>query len=366
MKKYFLLLNIGIIVFGLVACDSEDNSDQDSFDRQVMLENIGTNIIFPSYETFTQKAEVLNVAAVTFSTEISSENLSTLQSAWKEAAIAWKSVEMVNFGPIDEKALETSIDNWPTNTNNIESAVDTEETIDEAYVINLGSSTKGLPAIEYLIFNGEQDDNATLDLFQNDAQRVSFLVALTNNLVSIATEISSDWESGDGNYVATFISLDGKDIGSSTNTLANALIILTEEIKNEKVGVPLGKKSLGEVLPNNLEAWRSRYSLELIEENLDAIDDIFNGGNSTGFDDYLDQVEAKHDDELLSLTINNQIDAIRTAHAAVSLSMYETLNSNPEDLETLYNELQKLVVLVKTDMMSQLGLLVTFSDNDGD
>jgi predicted lipoprotein len=42
------------------------------------------------------------------------------------------------------------------------------------------------------------------------------------------------------------------------------------------------------------------------------------------------------------------------------------VDSAPEQLEALYLEMKKLVVLIKVDMPSRLGVLITYNDNDGD
>jgi hypothetical protein len=42
------------------------------------------------------------------------------------------------------------------------------------------------------------------------------------------------------------------------------------------------------------------------------------------------------------------------------------LTNNPQAIEDVYNELKKLVVLTKIDMTTQLGIVITYLDNDGD
>ena len=42
------------------------------------------------------------------------------------------------------------------------------------------------------------------------------------------------------------------------------------------------------------------------------------------------------------------------------------VQGNTAPIEAAYNEIQKLVVLLKTDMPSAMGILITYVDNDGD
>ena len=40
--------------------------------------------------------------------------------------------------------------------------------------------------------------------------------------------------------------------------------------------------------------------------------------------------------------------------------------TNKDDVTTCYSKLQELVPLMKVDMTSALGVLITYQDNDGD
>ncbi|MDN5205336.1 imelysin family protein [Fulvivirgaceae bacterium BMA10] len=371
--KYFgmvikTLLGIGIFAsLAMVGSCSKDDEQIDRFDRKSLLRNIAQNQILTSYDIFGQEAMALSNTAIAFSKDISEANLNTLQDQWLKAAVAWKKAEIFNLGPVDQLLLKTSIDNWPTNTFTIEEAITNGSSINSEYIETLGSTSKGIPAIEYLLFDENNDKQNIINGFTDSQNRIDFLLALCENLVYIANTLYDAWEPTNGNYFNTFVNADGKDVGSSVNMLANELIFLTEIVKNQKLGIPLGKKSLGTPLPNNVEAKRSRASLSFIKENILSIEAVFLGGNSTGFDDYLDELDAKYlDDQMLSEAIKDQFSNVKTALNGIDNTLFDALTDDTIKVEAAYQELQKLVILLKTDMISSLGLLVTFSDNDGD
>ncbi|UII31772.1 imelysin family protein [Fulvivirga ulvae] len=375
MNRYYTKMSgmlVGMVLIStLVSCGDDDEKSADNFDRTKLLENIGTNIVVASYSDFSAKTALLEVSAVTFAETPTVDNLAKVQSDWLIAAKSYKMAEMFNFGPIDQLNLMTSIDNWPTNISNISSVLETTEAIDNDFVKNLGSSTKGLPAIEYLIFDDELDNAAIVQAFVDNQNRSDFLKALTVNLAEITLQIDNEWTADKGNYVTEFINANGKDISSSANILANNLIQLVEIIKNEKVGIPLGKKSGGTIFPEDVEAPHSLQSLELILQNLTSIKQVYtgdtdSGSERSGFEEYLDGVNAQYQGEQLSVVIAQQIDACITATEAIDMPLKQALTDEPVKVDKLYTELQKLTIYVKTDMMSSLGLLVTFSDNDGD
>ncbi len=357
-----------ILLMLLITACSEDSGDEaDDFDRVALLDNMGRNIILPNYLSFYQRATDLKDVANNFAANPSMQNLENLQASWKAAALAWKNAEAINLGPVDQLFLKTSIDNWPTNTIAIEEALTTTTAIDNAYISSLGSSSKGLPAIEYLIFDLETGNQAILNAMVASTNRPVYLVALCENLQSLAMQLSAAWDPDSEDYLDTFIEADGKDVGSSINMLANNLIFLAEIVKNEKIGVPLGKKSLGELLPKNAEAWRSQSSLSFIQANLKTLKSLYKGANGAGFDDYLNHINSRYlQDEPLSEVIEAQFDNAIEAAEAISMPLTAALTQEKDKVELAFSEAQQLVILLKTDMMSSLGLLVTFSDNDGD
>jgi predicted lipoprotein len=97
------------------------------------------------------------------------------------------------------------------------------------------------------------------------------------------------------------------------------------------------------------------------------VKDVFNGGNGAGMDDYLNALDVK-DDEGLLLTkkINQQFDKVINIARSIEEDLSSAIiNQNPK-LDELYLEMINLTIIIKNDMMSQLGLLTVFSDNDGD
>ncbi|WP_176956069.1 imelysin family protein [Catalinimonas alkaloidigena] len=355
-----------LLGMGVVGCGTEAPDPGDTFDRQAMLENLGTNLIVPAYQSFAARTDALADATEALAEDLTESKLVAAQATWKAAALQWKATELYNLGPVDDLALRTSIDNWPTNANALENAIADGTTINEAYVHALGSSSKGLPALEYLLFDKEAGNAAILEQLEDDAKRVAYLVALTQDLRTLAHTLYDAWNPAAGNYLATFTAASGKDVGSATNQLANQLLVLTEEVKNQKLGIPLGKKSMGVKLPNNVEAWRSSTSLELLQANVDALKNVFTGQNGSGFDDYLHAVNAQYNGEALATAITNQFAVVEQSLAAISVPLQDALETENDKVETAYAETQRLVILLKTDMMSSLGLLVTYSDNDGD
>ncbi|MBX9852372.1 MAG: hypothetical protein K2X86_11525 [Cytophagaceae bacterium] len=143
-----------------------------------------------------------------------------------------------------------------------------------------------------------------------------------------------------------------------------------ELTKNFRIGIPLGKQSGGVTYPEKVEAYYSGISVELAELHIQAIENLYLGrssaGNGIGFDDYLDQMEAGYNGGSLNAAIKNQFTATLSKFALLTDPLSADIVNNPAVVDAAYLELQKTIVLTKTDMASALSILITYVDNDGD
>ena len=353
MKKVFLTVAVAFTIF---SCNKDQ--PQSSFDRGLILRNISANLIIPAYQDFASKAGALDTKVQAFVSSPSGTTLTAAQESWVAAKLSWKRTEAFNFGPVEDFGIENKIDLWPTNTSGLQNAIAAYDDSDD-YLVSTGSDKKGLPAIEYLLFSASEE--STLTSF-NEAKRGAYLELLSADLVSQIEFIQNEWES----FQSEFDENTGEKVTSSITVLGNEIIFLLEEVKNIKVGYPGGIVTTSEIVPSHLECYYSQSSLEMIEANLEIIEEIYSGVDGIGFDDYLNDLNIQKDDQLLSETIADAFSSCYQALANVEAPVEENLEADIVDMRRLYDELQKLTVLLKIDMMSSLDLIVTFSDADGD
>ena len=155
--------------------------------------------------------------------------------------------------------------------------------------------------------------------------------------------------------------------------LINSLVQDFEIGKNDRLGIPLGKQPPGQVLPvlpNEVEAYYSGISAQLALAQLKAVQNLFLGvgtqGSGLGLKDYLIKANAKYHGGSLNDTLKVDFAAAVTGLQAIPDPFSVTIQNNPAPSDAVYILFQQLVVLLKTDMPSALGVLITFGDNDGD
>jgi uncharacterized protein len=374
MRRNYILLLTGILFLCIsVRCKKKPKEDPDpepSFDKKAMLSNIGNNIIIPNYQSLKAAVDKLDSATAAFNLNPDNANLLNLQNIFKDAYRAWQVCSVFDLGPAETEYFRINMNTFPADSVQIKTNISSGSYNLDAIA---NWDAKGFPALDYLLFGTGSDNNAILLTYTTDteaAKRKQYLADLTADMKTKTNTVLNGWLPSGGNYINTFINADGTDIGSSIGQLVNQLNYDLEVLKNNKLGIPLGKQSMGTQFPEKVEAYYSGISAELLLLQIKEIENIFLGkssqGDSLGFDDYLDQLGAQYNGASLATIIKNQFASAIAKLELLSDPLSSDIQSNTALADAAYVEVQKLVVLLKTDMSSALGVLITYVDNDGD
>jgi uncharacterized protein len=359
MRNQILLLVFSLLIF--TACDRNNNSNGNNFDRKPMLENYADKLIIPSFTQLQQNINALKTASDNFVQQSDIANLTALQNAWTEAVKSFQYCNSYNFGPAETTTgtFTENIATFPADETEIEQFI-----VAEDYSLNnFSRDTRGFFGIEYLIFGNDALNNFS---GTEGGKRKLYLSAIVNDLKTKTDNVVTGWST----YRNTFVNATGTDAGSSASLLFNSFLIGFEFSKNYKLGLPLGLRA-GQTTsePTKTEAYYSGVSSELIKLNFENIKQIYfgndiDGHEGKGFDDYLKAVTGGS--ELVDET-TVQMNAIKTAIENIpSGKLSDLIVSNPQPANTAYLEMQKLTRYIKSDMSSLLGISITYSSGDGD
>ena len=340
----------------LFSCTKEDEEVTPDFNKAELLTNLSGEIILPSVQQFALDLNELSTSFSTFSSDKSQVNLTAVREKLTNAYLTWQTVKIFDFGPIRNNGIKGSIGTYPSDTAVIASNISSGS-------YNLSSignvDAAGLSALDYLLFK-----QGALTNFQNDANYTTYTQDVIEKMVSEFNTVVSQWQT----YKATFDASTGTSSTSAFSELVNEFNRDFELAKTAKVGIPLGKQSLGIQLPEYIEARYSGLSLDLLAASVQALQNVYNGvgfttgANGQGFDDYLMHLERNS----LDATIDNGFSAIITKTLSFNNTFEQEMAVNVPQLDELYSLLQGHVVHIKTDMTSSFGVLITYQDNDGD
>lgn len=372
MKKF---LGIVFVVLVAYACSSDDSSIEDqgptpsSFDRTALLENWADNIILPGYVDFDSKVATLESNTLLFSNQPTESNLETLRASWLDAYTTWQRVSMFEIGPAETVGLRLNVNIFPANVTNIEDNI-----TNGAYDLTLSSnrSAKGFPALDYLLHGIATDDIAILAIYTSaqGSQYRQYLQDVVADIQTLTTTVLDGWQNG---FRDTFVNNNGSSATASVDRMVNDYIFYYERfLRAGKMGIPGGIFS-GSVEAGNIEAlYAGNLSKQLFLEGLDAVQDFFNGraynGNAQGesINSYLDALNVIKDGADLNVIINTQFNAAREAVQGLGSFEQELQNNPPVNFLNAYDEVQRIVPLLKVDTVSALSISIDFADADGD
>jgi predicted lipoprotein len=356
MKKYALIY-LTLALFVAQGCKKDPVAE---FDEKALLENIANNIILPAYSSCEASLGGLQEKNAAFIAEPTIESLAIVQEAFKETYIAFQRVKMFDFGPAATYNLKAAINTYPVDTAKINNNIATG-----SYTLGSAANTDaiGLPALDYLLFNGSQAE--VIARFTTDPLAESYKAYLSDLLLKMTDEFTPVYTTWQSSYKTTFVDNIGTDVGSSLSILLNEFIKDLELLKNAKIGIPAGQFSGGLTYPNFVEARYSEMSLTLANASISQLKNIYTGLSGLGFDDYLAFYE-EDGAAIQSADITLQFNTCMDKISALPTPFHEGVSTEVDKFATAFQEIKKLVAFAKTDMTSVLGIVITFSDTDGD
>ena len=328
-----------------------------------VLVTIGNQLILPAYQHLALTANALDSAIIDFKGGPTATKLGNVQALFKTAYLDWEAASQFDYlGPASTaQPVLAAINVFPTNSTLIDSNV----LVGNNNIMSFANTAaRGFPALDYLLFGAGAN---TLALYTTDAaaaNRLAYLSAVAADINTETIAINNGWAPGGGGYINTFVNGSGNSVSSSLGLLINSIDEDFEILKNDRLGIPLGLIPVGvvsPVLPKEVEAYYSGISVQLALAQLKAIQSVYSELTT-----YLVNAKATYNGGMLSDTIRVAFATAVTDLQAVPDPLATTLQTSTAGAQTAFAQMQKLVALLKTDMPSALGVLITYGDNDGD
>lgn len=331
------------ITAGTVTCGAEDSPRRD------VLAHLADQVILPAEQAFADQA-----AATTLAVQAVCDNKdpAAARTAWRALRTTWNLTNSFNFGPALDQNQPSSLDFWPVRVDTIEAAITAAPaSIDAAYIDSLGTSAKGMPALEYLLFTAPEAE---------PGPRCAFMVELAADIEQRSAEIADAWQTTHAEALRS--AGHGSSVYPSEKAGLDAVVNATIEglyrIVKTKLDRPLGNITGSDPDGGLVESYYSGTGLDDIAADLDSFERVYVG------DGLATLVLAQNPD--LDPRILAQLAAARTALAAVPGPLPESVELHRDAVQTLRDEVDALRRLIKLDLASLLGVTLSLSDNDGD
>lgn len=357
------------IVFFLSSCGNDDEGkkeNKDDFNRSELLENWADNIIIPGYEAYISSLDQLVESKDVFIQNGQLDNLNQLRASYLSAYKKWQHVAMFEIGRAETITLTNYTNAFPTDEVLIENNLSSE-----SYNLALPSNiaAQGFPALDYLLYGLGNSEGEVLTKLK-ESRYSNYLSDVIQRLHTLSSSVLNDWKTG---YRATFLNANGSSGTASVDKLVNDFLFYYEKhLRAGKIGIPAGVFS-GSTIAEKVEApYSEEYSKELFLEGFHAMVDFFKGtsydGNSTGvsLNDYISHVSKNNGTSDVSGEILAQWMEVDKAADKLSASLKDQVSTDNIKMLQTYDELQKVVALLKVDMLQALNIQVDYVDADDD
>lgn len=361
--KFYFVIFVLISFFGLSSCGNDTETKKTEFDRKELLANIATNLIIPSYQNLESNTNLLVEATQNFTQNPSVSTLEAAQSAWKSAYLSFQDANVYNFGAAQGTlgSLLENVGTFPVSTTKIENYI----TAGNSSLNNFDRDSRGFLGVEYLLFDKENKTNIVSKY--TDSKRKEYLLAVVQNIQTEVKKVNDSWKNG---YKETFTNNIGTDAGSGVSILFNEWNKSFESIKNFKLGLPLGRRAgQTQADPKLVEAYYSKESILFLKAHFSTIERIWygkmlNGQDGVGFEEYLMSIEGG---EAIVLETKAQLEEVeKVINLLPNENLQTQIISNPTAINNVLTEMQKLTRFFKSEMISLLGITITYDSGDGD
>ncbi|WP_282121870.1 imelysin family protein [Algibacter mikhailovii] len=355
------------VICCMVACSSSDDNpgggnNGDGYNRGALLINMADNIIIPAFQDLDAKLETLKSSKNTFIAAPNQVNLGEVRATWLEAYRVWQYVEMFNIGKAEAITYAFQMNVYPTSTQDIEANV-ASGSYDLEHPNN--NDAVGFPALDYMLFGVDADDAAILAKYA-DAKYATYLSDLVDQMKSLTSIVLSDWNT---TYRDEFVNSTDNTATSALNKFTNDYVFYFEKgLRANKIGIPAGNFS-ATPLPEKVEGLYSDVNSKTLSlEALKAAEQLFQGEayltNAKGesFKTYLEFLKRE---DLVS-TLNTRFVEADAKLQVLNDSFYDQVNKDNTKMTQAYDALQKIVVLLKVDMLQAFNISVDYVDADGD
>ena len=346
---------------------SSDNSESQTFDRKALLTNWTNNIIIPLYDNFNTNLNLLSDEVTKFNETPNLDNLKLVREKWLNAYKSWQHVEMFNLGKAEETYFQSKMNVYPSDKERIERNL-TSETYSLDNPNN--NDAQGFPALDYMLYGTDESDEKIIEKYSLENKKYNtYLSSLVNKMVSNTSVVVNDWNQNK----ETYINSTENTSTSSINKITNDFIYYYEKLfRANKIGIPAGVFS-GSKLPDRVEGYYSKiYSKDLALEAMSAIENFFVGKKynsdekGESLESYLNFLNSEKNGTSLSKSITDQFKIAKETIDKLNNDFASQVNEDNNKMLVAYDEIQKGVVFMKTDMLQSLSISVDYVDADGD
>ncbi len=326
--------------------------------RADVLADLVRKLAVPDLRAVALYSKALSSQAEALRAKPSTTTLRNTQDAWRRALIAWKRVYAFREGPVVDSSALLRASFWPARTRGIDELLQASaQPLDDAAVEELGVDLKGMFGLETLLFSqdGEKAVQARL-AHPHDARPRELVAAFARHISRYAD--AANQVLGSGESFATKYAAAGQE---SLNRLVNQMVVSIESLGLERLQLVLDHAAAGTLKLHEVEGGLSGTSHVILQTVLAAHERLYLGHEGLGLSSLV-MLGSHEIDERLRTAFRQAT----LAANAIDVSLERAAREQRGRLEAASRVVKDLEVRLKTDLVSALGVTLTFTAGDGD
>ena len=277
MKNILSLIIISAIFFAVVTKQTTDTPDTFPATEQTVINDFTDDVALSQYSDLVNASNDLNTKIATLNNDATDANLTAAQNSWRALRTVWEQCEGFLFGPVEDNEYDPQMDTWPTDANEFDSLLNSNDNLELADIEALPYNLRGFHPVEYLIF-GENGAKKASDI---TAREKKYMVSATMDIVNICNSINASWTQAPTNFAEQVKTAgNGSTVYSNKQELFIAIIGAMQGIC-EEVGEGKMKEPFDARNPKIVESPYSGNSTLDFKNNIIGLQTVYLGRNGS-------------------------------------------------------------------------------------
>jgi len=290
------------------------------------------------------ESKTLQAEVRALSNEPNLERQRAAQAAFKRTLLAWKRAYTFRSGPFAASEAFQHAAFWPVRATLVDGVLDDGEVIEPQRVQQLGVDARGLYALEYLLFDGENARVMVLDRDTRGERMLAFAFELSNNILGYAERIQRLL--GDGQaYAASFAKAGKSSIDALVAQTLDTLTIVSGKFARIERALHENRP-----LPFAVEGYYSKSSLEIVLAIIAGAHSLYLGGGSGGLSELVASASKPIDDHVRA--------AFRETEAqlrAIGIPLETAFDTQPSRFKSAAAAVAELRHVIEVELVSALA-----------
>lgn len=361
------LLLTATLALVATGCSSDDDgtATTTTVDRAGAIDVVVNDVIVPGYEQLASETAALAEATDALCATPDTAAFDAARSAWDRAQQAWASTVAYRLGPVRWQRLTADIE-YPVDVDKIDAlAADGTAPLTPSELDAMGADVRGLNAVQQLLFG--TDDVAGLT-----PRACSYAAAAATLTATSSSELLTAWTDGSDGEPAAAVQMTepGDDSMWSDTTevledLLNTSLSALTTVADMQLGPATGETTEAPE-PTEADPGAAQRALQDAGGMVLSVQESWGAPSGDGAGGFAALVPPSVDDtvtDALSSALE-QLDAV-----TVPIAQLDSAAPDGSDMTALRDAYEQVVTArtaLRTEVASQLGLTVAFSDADGD